>query len=228
MPRSLPDLNRANAMRTRMISREPSVYLTLEAKVARENRGIFVSMLVGAIFSLIAAFVLAVEAVELAGNPFARLSCSINTVINCATVASHPSASIFGFPNSFLGLLAEPVVITVAIAGIGGVKFPRKFMFAAQICYTLGFLFAYSLLYTSTFEIGALCPWCLLVTLSTTLVFFSMTRYNIGENNLYLSDKLARRANELIKKDYDTLSMGLLLVTVTTVIVVKYGSALFA
>lgn len=228
MPRSLPDLSRANAMRTRMISSEPSVYPTLEAKVARENRGIFVSMLVGAIFSLIAAFVLAVEAVELAGNPFARLSCSINTVINCATVAVHPSSSLFGFPNAFLGLLAEPVVITVAIAGIGGVKFPRKFMFAAQICYTLGFLFAYSLLYTSTFVIGALCPWCLLVTLSTTAVFFSMTRYNIGEGNLYLSNRLARKANEFIKKDYDTLSMALLIVIVTTVIVVKYGSALFA
>jgi uncharacterized membrane protein len=228
MPRSLPDLNRANAMRTRTISREPSVYPTLEAKVARENRGIFVSMLVGAIFSLIAAFVLAVEAVELAGNPFARLSCSINTVINCATVAVHPSSSIFGFPNAFLGLLAEPVVITVAIAGIGGVKFPRKFMFAAQVCYTLGFLFAYSLLYTSTFVIGALCPWCLLVTLSTTAVFFSMTRYNIGEGNLYLSEKLAKKLKEFIAKDYDTLSMALLIVIVTTVIVVKYGSALFA
>jgi uncharacterized membrane protein len=210
-----------------MISNESSVYSTLEAKVARENRGIFVGMLVGAIFSLIAAFVLAVEAVELAGNPFARLSCSINTVINCATVAVHPSSSIFGFPNAFLGLLAEPVVITVAIAGIGGVKFPRKFMFAAQVCYTLGFLFAYSLLYTSTFVIGALCPWCLLVTLSTTLVFFSMTRYNIGEGNLYFTDKFAESANKFIKKDYDTLSMALLIVIVVAVIVIKYGSALF-
>ena len=185
-------------------------------------------MLVGAVFSLIAAFVLATEAVELAGNPFARLSCSINEVINCATVAVHPSSSIFGFPNAFLGLLAEPVVITVAIAGIGGVKFPRQFMFTAQICYTLGFLFAYSLLYTSTFVIGALCPWCLLVTLSTTLVFFSMTRYNIGEDNLYLSDKLAIRANQFIKKDYDTLVMALFITMVTAVIVIKYGSALFA
>lgn len=211
-----------------MITSEPSVYPTLEAKVARENRGIFISMLVGAIFSLTAAFVLAVEAVELAGNPFARLSCSINSVINCATVAVHPSASLFGFPNSFLGLLAEPVVITVAIAGIGGVKFPRKFMFVAQVCYTLGFLFAYYLLLMSTFVIGALCPWCLIVTLSTTFVFFSMTRYNISEGNLYLSDKFAKRANEFIKKDYDTLSMALLIVTVVAVIVVKYGSALFA
>ena len=211
-----------------MISSEPGVYSTLEDKAARDSRGIFISMLVGAIFSLIAAFVLAVEAVELAGNPFARLSCSINTVINCATVAIHPSSSLFGFPNAFLGLLAEPVVITVAIAGIGGVKFPRGFMFAAQVCYTLGFFFAYYLLYTSTFVIGALCPWCLLVTLSTTLVFFSMTRYNMGEGNLYLSDKFAKRANELIKKDYDTLSMALLIVIVTAVIVIKYGSALFA
>jgi uncharacterized membrane protein len=211
-----------------MISTEPGVHPALETKVARENRGIFISMLVGAIFSLIAAFVLAVEAVELAGNPFARLSCSINTVINCATVAVHPSSALFGFPNAFLGLLAEPVVITVAIAGIGGVKFPRKFMFAAQVCYTLGFIFAYYLLLTSTFVIGALCPWCLMVTLSTTFVFFSMTRYNIGEGNLYLSEKFTKRANEFIKKDYDTLSMALLIVTVIAVIVVKYGSALFA
>jgi uncharacterized membrane protein len=201
---------------------------TLADKAARENRGIFISMLVGAIFSLIAAFVLAVEAVELAGNPFARLSCSINAVINCATVAVHPSASLFGFPNAFLGLLAEPVVITVAIAGMGGVKFPRKFMFAAQVCYTLGFLFAYYLLFMSTFVIGALCPWCLLVTLSTTFVFFSMTRYNIGEGNLYLSDKFAKKANAFIKKDYDTLSMALLIIVVAAVIVAKYGSALFA
>ena len=210
-----------------MISIAPSVCPTLEAEVTRENRGIFVGMLVGAIFSLIAAFVLAVEAVELAGNPFSRLSCSINTVINCATVAVHPSSSLFGFPNAFLGLLAEPVVITVAIAGIGGVKFPRKFMFAAQVCYTLGFIFAYSLLYTSTFVIGALCPWCLLVTLSTTLVFFSMTRYNISEGNLYLPDNFAKRANRFIKSDQDTLSMALLIVIVIAVIVIKYGSALF-
>jgi uncharacterized membrane protein len=211
-----------------MISNEALVHPALAVKAARESRGIFVSMLVGAIFSLIAAFVLAVEAVELAGNPFARLSCSFNAVVNCATVAVHPSSSIFGFPNAFLGLLAEPVVITVAIAGIGGVKFPRKFMFAAQICYTLGFLFAYSLLYTSTFVIGALCPWCLLVTLSTTLVFFSMTRYNIGEGNLYLPNHFAVRANEFIRKDLDTFCMALLLIVVTAVIVLKYGSALFA
>lgn len=39
--------------------------------------------------------------------------------------------------------------------------------------------------YEAMFRIGALCPWCLLVTLSTTLVFASLTSFNI-RNNLYL------------------------------------------
>jgi uncharacterized membrane protein len=195
-------------------------------KRAHDNRGIFISMLVGAICSLIAAFVLAVEAVELARNPAAVLSCNINSVISCGTVAAHPSAHLFGFPNSFLGLLAEPVVITVAIAGLGGVKFTRKFMFAAQVCYTLGFIFAYYLLYTSTFVIGALCPWCMLVTLSTTFVFFSMTRYNIGEENLYFTDRFSKRANRFIQQNYDQLIMAVLIMVVAAVIVVKYGSRL--
>lgn len=203
------------------------VFFSHEDKNLADNRWIFASMLVGAALSLIAAFVLSVEAMEIAKNPNAQLSCSVNVIINCATVARHPSAQLFGFPNSFLGLMAEPIVITVAIAGLAAVKFPRKFMFAAQICYTLGFLFAYYLLYTSVFVIQALCPWCLLVVLSTTFVFFSMTRYNIRENNLYLSDKLARRVKGFVKKDYDKLSLAILVVAVIALIFIKYGSQLF-
>lgn len=185
-------------------------------------------MLIGAILSLIAAFVLSVEAMELLKNPNASLSCSVNAIINCASVAKHPSAQLLGFPNGFLGMVAEPVVITVAIAGLAGVKFPRKFMFTAQIFYSLGFLFAYYLLYTSMFVIQALCPWCLLVTLSTTFVFFSMTRYNIRENNLYLPPSLAAHAKDFIKRDYDKALLVALIVIVVAGIILKYGDGLFA
>lgn len=199
-------------------------YFTHEDKNLRDNRWIFASMLVGAICSLIAAFVLSVEAVKLAGNPNAQLSCNINAIINCATVAKTSYATMFGFPNSFIGMLSEPVVITVAIAGLAGVKFPRRFMFTAQIFYTLGFLFAYCLTFISTFIIQALCPWCLLVTLSTTFVFFSMTRYNLRENNLYLPKKYEKIAKEFVKKDYDKLVLASIVVIVIAVIIVKYGN----
>lgn len=203
-------------------------FFTHDDKHLRDNRWIFASMLIGALFSLLAAFVLSTEAIDIAKNPNASLSCSINVVLNCATVAKHPSASLLGFPNSFLGMIAEPVVITVAIAGLAGVKFPRRFMFTAQLFYTLGFLFAYFLFFTSMFVIGALCPWCLLVTLSTTFVFFSMTRYNIREDNLYLPKTIAKKAKAFIARDYDKFTLAIIIVAIIAGIILKYGSALFA
>ena len=202
-------------------------YFTHEDEKIRDNRWIFVSMLVGAIASLIASFVLSMEAIELARDPEAILSCSINIVLNCAKVGLHPSAQLFGFPNSFLGMIAEPVVITVAIAGLSGVKFPRLFMFVAQIFYTLGLLFAFWLFGQSYFVIGALCPWCLLVTATTTFVWFAITRYNIRENNLYLPKKAARAAHQLIDKNFDKVALFTVIVILIAAIILKYGSALF-
>lgn len=202
-------------------------FFTHADKNLADNRWIFTSMLIGAIVSLSAAFVLSTEAIQIAQNPNAQLSCSINVAINCATVARHPSASLLGFPNSFLGLIAEPIVITVAIAGLAAVKFPRKFMFVAQICYTLGFIFAYYLFYISTFVIQALCPWCLLVLLSTTFVFFSITRYNIREDNLYLPNNISQRAKLFVAKRYDELTLAIVVVLIIAGIFLKYGGALF-
>ncbi len=203
-------------------------FFTHEEKKLRDDRWIFASMLIGAIASLVASFVLSVEAIELARNPNAILSCSINIVLNCATVGLHPSAHLFGFPNSFLGLIAEPIVITVAIAGLAGVKFPRRFMFVAQVCYTLGLIFALYLFYTSYFIIGALCPWCLLVTATTTFVWFAITRYNIREGNLYLSKKQSAKAKAFIERDYDKLILFTILFALVAAIIIKYGKALFA
>ncbi len=201
-------------------------YFTHEDKRLRDNRWIFASMLVGAIVSLVASFVLSVEAIELARNPDAVLSCSINIILNCATVGLHSSAHLFGFPNSFLGLIAEPVVITVAVAGLAGVKFPRFFMFIAQICYTLGFIFALWLFSQSYFVIGALCPWCLLVTATTTFVWFAISRYNIRENNLYLPKKITKSLHNIIDKDYDKVVLFSLVVVLVAAILIKYGKDL--
>lgn len=203
-------------------------FFTHEDKKIRDNRWIFLSMLIGALLSLLAAFVLSVEAVELAKNPNAALSCNVNLILNCATVANHPTAALWGFPNSFLGLIAEPVVITVAIAGLAGIRFPRGFMFGAQLGYTFGFIFALYLYFTSMFVIQALCPWCLLVTASTTFVFFSITRYNIRENNLYLPKKIQKAAHRFVEKDYDKLALGLVIVLLIGLILFKYGDVLFA
>lgn len=203
-------------------------FFTHSDRTLRDNRWIFASMLVGACLSLLASFVLSVETVELAKNPDASLSCSVNVVLNCATVAKHPTSETFGFPNPFLGLIAEPIVITVAIAGLAGIAFPRRFMFAAQIGYTLGLVFAWYLFYVSFSIIQALCPWCLLVTLTTTMVWFAITRYNIREDNLYLPKVASRKLKALIASGYDKMTLAAVVVVALAAIIIKYGDGLFA
>ena len=189
---------------------------------------LFATMLASAFLSLIASFVLSVDAVALAANPNTALSCNINATISCGTVATSWQASVFGFPNAFLGLIAEPVVITIAVASLAGVRFPRGFMLAAQTVYTLGFAFAYWLFYQAVFNIGALCPWCLLVTVSTTGVFASLTRHNIAHNNLHLPPRLNARLQTGLRWGLDRLIVGLWLLALAAFLVIRYGNALIA
>jgi uncharacterized membrane protein len=183
-------------------------------------------MLVSACLSLTASFVLAVDALRLAENPDVDLSCNINAVISCATVGSSWQAQLFGFPNAFLGLVAEPVVITVAVASLGGVRFPRWFMFTAQVVYTVGVAFAYWLFYQAMFNIGALCPWCMLVTVSTTLVFSTLTHVNIRDGNLFLPKRTGAALRSAIEVDLDAIAVAIWLLVLALAIVLKYGDAL--
>jgi len=195
--------------------------------VRQSDRWIYTTMLVSALLSLTASFVLSVDAIILAADPRAALACNINAVISCGTVGASWQASLFGFPNAFLGLIAEPVVITIAVASLGGVRFPRWFMLSAQVVYTLGLVFAYWLFFQAYFVIGALCPWCLLITLSTTLVFTSLTHVNIRDGNLYLPDVASRLARGFVRADLDALFVALWLLGIAAMVVTKYATVLF-
>jgi len=190
-------------------------------------RGTYIEMLVSSVIGLVASLVLSIEALALAENPFADLNCDINTVLSCGTVGASWQASLLGFPNAYLGLIAEPVVITIAVAALGGVRFPRWFMLSAQVVYFIGFAFAYWLFYQSYFVIGALCPWCLTITITTTLVFVSMTRVNLLENNFNLSAGAYRTVASWLRAGADTLGAILLFAILIAMILFKYGTALF-
>ena len=97
---------------------------------------------------------------------------------------------MFGCPSAFLGLMTEPVVITLAFAGLSAVRFPRRIMVAAQALYTVGLGFAFWLFHQALFDIGALCPWCTLVTFSTTLVWLALLHILIRDGNLGLPRRL--------------------------------------
>ncbi|SDC56682.1 Uncharacterized membrane protein [Sanguibacter gelidistatuariae] len=191
------------------------------------TRWIFATMLFSATLSLIAAFVLSYDAIKLAEDPLTALSCNVNAVISCGTVGLSWQASLFGFPNAFLGLITEPVVITIAVAGLAGVRFPRWFMFTAQVIYLAGLAFAVWLFSQSMWVIGALCPWCLLITISTSLVFLTLLHYNVRENNLYLPATLQARVRGWFRADYDLYAGIAWVALLFAAIFIEHGSKLF-
>lgn len=182
-----------------------------------------IEMVVSGLIGLYTSFVLSIEALTLAADKDAKLSCDLNSFISCGTVAKSWQAELFGFPNAFLGIAAEAVVITLAVALIGGVVFPRWFMLSAQAIYTAGLVFAWWLFQQSFFEIGALCPWCLLITVTTTLVWAGLTRINVRDGHMSLPGRAGPWGRRFVASGNDWFITAAVLVLFGAVIFAKYG-----
>lgn len=189
---------------------------------------VFGTMVLSGLVGLVAALVLSVDALELAAAPDQVLVCDINDAVSCGAVARSWQAGLLGFPNAYLGLIAEPVVITIGVAGLGGTVFPRWFMMAAQAIYTLGLVLAYWLFVQSLTQIGAVCPWCLLVTVSTSFVWISMTHHNLLENTFGLSTTGHQRALSLLRQRADLAAPVLVVAVVAGAVLAVHGAAVFA
>ena len=194
-----------------------------ETKHPVRHKWTWVEMLVSSALSLIASLVLSIDAWLLAKDPGTNLTCNISATLNCGKVAEAWQSTLLGWPNAFLGLMFEPVVITTAVAALGGSHFRKGFLLTAQAIYAIGFVFAYWLFYQSYTDIGALCPWCLLVTFTTTTVFMTMTRVNILENTFGLPAGLHARLSRLLKLNVDTATVFIAWATLASLIIFKYA-----
>jgi len=192
------------------------------------EKGLYITMLVAGIFAFLAAFVLSVEKVHLLQNPDAVLSCTVNLVLNCASVMKTPQASLFGFPNSFIGVAGFAIVIAVAMGGLLKVKYSRDYLVTAQFFYGLGLLFSYWLFFQSVYVIQVLCPWCLVVTFMTTIIFEALLRMNLRRNNFSLSKTANAKVQKFLDKDFDRLIVAAWIVLLIALVLGKFGDALFA
>ena len=113
-------------------------------------------------------------------------------------------------------------MITIAVAGLGGVRFPRWFMNSAMAVYAIGLGFAYWLFFQAYFVIGALCPWCLLVTVTTTLVFASITRVNLLDNNLGLSPRAHAAVSRWLRMGVDAWITAIIIALMAGMVIYQY------
>ena len=107
-------------------------------------------------------------------------SCDISPWVSCGTVFKTWQASIFGFPNPLIGIVAFAVVITTAVAMLAGASFKRWYWLGLQAGVTLGMVFVVWLWSQALFDIYVLCIYCIVVWAAMIPLFVFTTIRNLA------------------------------------------------
>lgn len=143
-------------------------------------------LIVGGIIGWLGAFLLTLERLHVAENPDATLGCDIASFISCKSVMLSWQAKIFGFPNPLIGLGAFIAPIVVGVAILGGARFAAWFWRTFTVGLFLGFVFVLWLFDQAVFDIGALCPYCMVAWLGMIPMFWAVFLFGTREGFIWV------------------------------------------
>ena len=153
-------------------------------------------MLVGGLIGFVASFLLTIDKIKLLKDAQFVPSCNISETLNCKSVMLSEQAEVFGFPNSLIGIAAFAIFIALGLAVMSGVTFPAWFWRTALVGTVLATLFSHWLAFQTTFEIGALCPYCMVAWVGTFFILSSVIQEELrpkfdGEEGSYTVERIA-------------------------------------
>lgn len=120
-------------------------------------------ILTAGVIGLFSSVTLLIDKIEMLKDPTFVPSCSINPVVACGSVINTPQASVFGPPNPLIGVASFSVVIVTGVLAVAKVSLPRWYWIGLMIGTGLATAFVQWLKYETLYEIGALCPYCMVV-----------------------------------------------------------------
>ncbi|MFE4828788.1 vitamin K epoxide reductase family protein [Streptomyces sp. NPDC056672] len=128
---------------------------------------------------LLAAWVITLDKFKLLEDPDFTPGCSLNPVVSCGNIMKSDQASVFGFPNSMLGLVTYAVVIAIGAGLLAGARYRRWFWLGLNAGTLFGVGFCTWLQYQSLYSINSLCLWCSLAWVATIVMFCYVTVHNV-------------------------------------------------
>ena len=143
-----------------------------------DKRYAILSLLTG-ILAFASSAMLVYEHLQIAKDASHVSVCDMNAILNCGTVMRTPFAEAFGFPNPYIGLVGYAITITIATAILAGARFSRWYWLCMNVGHVLAFCFILYLWFNTTFVIGALCLFCMIVWIMQTILMAKTTAHNI-------------------------------------------------
>ncbi len=162
-------------------------------------------LVIGGFIGLLMAFIITVEKIQLLKDPTFVPECNINPIISCGNIMSSDQASAFGFPNPLIGLMGFSVVVTIGMAMLAGAKFKKWFWQGLQIGTILGVAFCMWLFYEAVYEIGSLCPYCIVVWAVTIPMLIYTTVWNIRNGFITISARFKKITDSFLNHHGDIL-----------------------
>ena len=188
------------------------------------SRGLSLLLTIGGAIGFVAAFTLLIERIQLLKDPAYVPSCSFNPVLSCGSVMETWQASAFGFPNPIIGVASFAAVTTIGVVLLTGAALPRWLWLGLQAGTLFGVGFVTWLAYQSIFEIGKLCPYCMVVWAVMIPIFVYVTVHNVQAGHIPAS---VRVRNVLVRnRALILLAWYLLIVAVILVQFWDYWSTL--
>lgn len=139
--------------------------------------GLAIWLIIAGVIGWFAAFNLTVEKIERLADPSASASCDFSVLVQCSANLDSWQGSVFGFSNPILGLTGWVAPIVVGAAILAGARFARWFWW----CFWAGMAFAFGfvvwLIAQSIFDLGTLCPWCMVTWAVTIPSFYAVTTH---------------------------------------------------
>lgn len=120
-------------------------------------------VLIAGVIGIACSLTLTIEKIRLLGDSSYVPSCNFNPVLACGSVMRQPQASVFGFPNPLIGIVAFTVVIVTGVLAVAKVPLPQWYWVSLTLGTLVGAGFVHWLIFQSLYRIGALCPYCMVV-----------------------------------------------------------------
>ncbi|MFI9153222.1 vitamin K epoxide reductase family protein [Streptomyces sp. NPDC053367] len=159
-----------------------------EPRAVGGSRGLALLLVITGAAGLLAAWVITIDKFKLLeakveGKTFTP-GCSLNPVVSCGSVMESDQASVFGFPNPMLGLVAYGIVVCVGVSLLARARFPRWYWLVLNAGTLFGVSFCAWLMFQSLYRINALCLWCCLAWVATIVMFWYVTSFNVRNDHL--------------------------------------------
>ncbi|MFD0405267.1 vitamin K epoxide reductase family protein [Kitasatospora sp. NPDC127116] len=143
------------------------------------SRAYALLLFLGGLVGLAASAVLTFDKLRILENPSYVPSCNINPIISCGSVMRTEQAEVFGFPNPLLGLAAFGALTAIGAGLLAGAGYRRWFWLGLNAGTALGVVFAHWLIHQALYDIGALCPYCMVVWATVVVLFWYTTLHNL-------------------------------------------------